>query len=127
MTGPSMKSIKGPGEPPREDLERGRVAFNSGDYFRAHEYWEEAWRDLANPERAIVQGLIQIAAGCHHLTNNRPAPAARLLAKGLSKLGGDAPAPLNRFRLRALAADAAHTLATLTSGETRADSTHLKL
>jgi hypothetical protein len=57
-------------------LEQGRVAFNRGEYFEAHELWEDAWRELAGAERIFVQGLIQIAAGLHHLQQRRPLPAA---------------------------------------------------
>jgi predicted metal-dependent hydrolase len=40
-------------------LEPGRVAFNRGEYFEAHELWEEAWQVLDGVERILVQGLIQ--------------------------------------------------------------------
>jgi predicted metal-dependent hydrolase len=70
-----------------EQLEPGRAAFNRGEYFLAHELWEEVWRDVDDAERRLcVQGLIQIAAGLHHLQQHRPAPAAGLLRKGLEKL-----------------------------------------
>jgi uncharacterized protein len=71
-------------------LEAGRAAFNRGEFFEAHERWEDVWRLLAGPERTFVQGLIQIAAGLHHLQGGRLAPAARLLRKGLAKLSGPA-------------------------------------
>ena len=52
-------------------LEQGRVAFNHGQFFEAHELWEDAWRTLAGSERLATQGLIQIAAGLLHLQNGR--------------------------------------------------------
>ncbi|HET6281717.1 MAG TPA: DUF309 domain-containing protein [Polyangia bacterium] len=67
-------------------LEQGRVAFNRGQFFEAHELWEDAWRTLAGGERLAVQGLIQIAAGLLHLQNGRRRPASGLLAKGIEKL-----------------------------------------
>jgi uncharacterized protein len=70
----------------RSRLVQGRAAFNRGEYFQAHEHWEEAWRELDGVERTVVQGLIQIAAGLHHLQQQRPRPAAELLRKGLAKL-----------------------------------------
>ena len=70
-----------------EQLEPGRAAFNRGEYFLAHELWEEVWRQLADADRRLhVQGLIQIAAGLHHLQQHRAGPAASLLRKGLEKL-----------------------------------------
>jgi predicted metal-dependent hydrolase len=70
-----------------EQLEQGRAAFNCGEYFLAHELWEEVWREVGDAdERIYVQGLIQIAAGVHHLQKHRTAPAVGLLRKGLEKL-----------------------------------------
>jgi hypothetical protein len=77
-----------------EQLEPGRAAFNRGEYFLAHELWEEVWRQVADADRRLyVQGLIQIAAGLHHLQQRRAEPAARLLRKGLEKLSR----PLERW------------------------------
>lgn len=73
-------------ETARNRLAEGRAAFNRGEYFQAHELWEEAWRELDGVERTVVQGLIQIAAGLHHLQQRRPQPAAELLRKGQAKL-----------------------------------------
>lgn len=70
----------------RNRLAQGRAAFNRGEYFQAHELWEEAWRELDGVQRTVVQGLIQIAAGLHHLQQQRPRPAAELLRKGQTKL-----------------------------------------
>ena len=67
-------------------LEPGRAAFNRGAFFEAHELWEDVWRDLAGDQRNLVQGLIQIAAGLHHLQHGRQRPAARVLARAVQKL-----------------------------------------
>ena len=86
--------MPGPSIPPALDtrLAPGRAAFNRGDFFAAHELWEDVWRTLAGDERALAQGLIQIAAGLHHLQRGRPRPAARLLTRGASKLSRGARA-----------------------------------
>ena len=39
-------------------LEPGRVAFNRGEYFEAHELWEDVWRVTTGAERVWIQGLI---------------------------------------------------------------------
>jgi hypothetical protein len=73
-------------------MEEGRAAFNRGEFFLAHELWEELWLDLREPRdrspalRLRVQGLIQIAAGLHHLQGSRRRPATTLLCRGLAKL-----------------------------------------
>ena len=93
-----------------ECFERGRAAFNRGEYFQAHELWEEVWRDLAGVERILMQGLIQIAAGLHHLREHRPRPAAGLLRKGLDKVSRGTFAPPVDLRVGALARDVARLL-----------------
>jgi predicted metal-dependent hydrolase len=102
-------------ESDRLRLERGRAAFNRGQYFQAHEIWEDAWRELDGLERILVQGLIQIAAGLHHLQQDRPRPAAGLLRKGLDKVSqGTFAAPVD-LQVGALAQDVARLLAELSA------------
>jgi predicted metal-dependent hydrolase len=96
----------------RERLASGRAAFNRGEFFEAHEHWEEAWHTLAGPARVRVQGLIQIAAGLHHVRHGRPRPGARLLEKGLEKLSR-AALPLADLPVDSLARDIARFLAEL--------------
>jgi len=111
-----------------DQLEQGRAAFNRGEYFRAHELWEEVWLQMEGPERIFAQGLIQIAAGLHHLQEHRPRPAAGLLRKGLEKLLRGAPGPLVHLRVEALVHDLAQMLAEVESpGATVPDPTTLKL
>jgi len=68
-------------------LARGRALFNAGRFWEAHEAWEEAWRVEQGPIRLLLHGLIQVAAGCHHVAvTNRAAGAVKLLGSGLQKL-----------------------------------------
>jgi len=100
-------------------LAPGRAAFNRGEFFAAHELWEEVWRGLAGDERVLAQGLIQIAAGLHHLQRGRPRPAARLLARGASKLSHAAATTLP---IRALRRDVTSLLTALdTPGDSAPD------
>jgi predicted metal-dependent hydrolase len=99
------------------NIEAGRTAFNRGAYFEAHERWEDAWRALAGAERLFVQGLIQLAAGLHHLQQRRPAPAAELLRKGLEKIQRGVPAPLAHLQVTALAPAAQRLLVQLAAAE----------
>jgi predicted metal-dependent hydrolase len=97
----------------REPFQQGRAAFNRGEFFAAHELWEESWRQLEGTERALVQGLIQIAAGLHHLQQGRRRPAGSLLAKGLQKLSRGVPAALADQSLAPFAGQVARLLAEL--------------
>jgi predicted metal-dependent hydrolase len=70
-----------------ERLARGRDLFNAGDYFEAHEAWEDAWREETGTVRRTLHGLIQVAAGLHKATRqNQPKGCVHLLGAGLEKL-----------------------------------------
>ena len=47
---------------------RAVAHFNRGDYFEAHEDWEEIWHEARGEDREFVQGLIQVATALHHMT-----------------------------------------------------------
>jgi predicted metal-dependent hydrolase len=67
---------------------RGAELFDRGEFFEAHEAWEERWKVATNAtERTFLQGLIQVAAAFHKLVMMKSEDAAaRILAKGLAKL-----------------------------------------
>jgi predicted metal-dependent hydrolase len=98
-----------------EWIRQGQIAFNRGEFFVAHERWEEVWQELKGTERLAVQGLIQIAAALHHLKEGRGEPAARLLEKGVMKLSPDELTTdlLAGLRVTALIRDVARLLADL--------------
>jgi len=67
-------------------FQQGLEAFNSAQFFEAHEHWEEVWLETPVPDKAFLQGLIQVAAAFHHYTRENRRGAQRLLAAGLAKL-----------------------------------------
>jgi uncharacterized protein YchJ len=77
----------------RMALVAGARRFDRGEFFDAHEAWEEQWRVEKDPAmRVFLQGLIQVAAGFHKLVvMASPESAARLFERGLEKLD-EAPA-----------------------------------
>jgi predicted metal-dependent hydrolase len=56
----------------------GIVLFNRGDYFEAHEVWEDLWMDQSQPEKRFYQGLIQAAVGLCHFCNGNVRGAIKL-------------------------------------------------
>ncbi len=58
----------------------GIVLFNRGDFFEAHEVWEDLWQDSARPEKRFYQGLIQAAVALCHYANGNLRGAAKLYA-----------------------------------------------
>jgi len=64
----------------------GLIAFNADNSFEAHEHREDLWSLHQLPDRDFVQGLIQLAVGCFHLTNDNLNGARGLFAMCLPKL-----------------------------------------
>jgi uncharacterized protein len=67
-------------------FERGIAHFNAGEFFKAHELWEELWLRAPLQEKPFLQGIIQIAAAFHHLQRGNERGAKSLLAAGLAKV-----------------------------------------
>ena len=66
---------------------QGMAAYARGDAFDAHEAWEPAWMgtdDVA--ERALIQGLIKLAAADVHGWRGNPRGVARNLTGALDRL-----------------------------------------
>jgi predicted metal-dependent hydrolase len=75
-------------------LETGILLFNSGQFYQAHEVWEDLWRETTGPLKTCYQGLIQAAVGMYHLTNLNETGAASQLHKAIRNLeAGAAAAP----------------------------------
>lgn len=72
-------------------VEEGVRCFNEGQFFAAHEVWEEVWTPARGPERLFLQALIHVAVGFHHAQRRNPEGARRQLRKGLKKLAGYLP------------------------------------
>jgi predicted metal-dependent hydrolase len=56
----------------------GIVQFNRGDWFEAHEAWEDLWHESGPPQRRFYQGLIQAAVGLCHFHNGNLRGAVKL-------------------------------------------------
>ena len=111
-----------------DGLEAGRAAFNRGEYFLAHELWERVWHDSSEADSIHVQGLIQIAAGLHHLQKHRTRPATGLLRKGLEKLSRAPPNPPAHLHVDLLVGHVARLLVELETPETAvADFSYVRL
>jgi uncharacterized protein len=66
--------------------EEGLEAFNSHQFFEAHELWEDLWRETPQPDKRYLQGLIQVAAAFHHYSRANLRGTRKLLHEGLLKL-----------------------------------------
>lgn len=50
-----------------EEFQRGVQLFNSGEFWLAHEAWENVWKAHDEDERLFFQGIIQLAAAYHQI------------------------------------------------------------
>ena len=69
----------------KEIFLKGIEHFNSREFFEAHEVWEDVWFPDVGESRRFYQGLIQIAAGYHHVQNANKKGALSLLQAGIEK------------------------------------------
>ena len=59
--------------------------YKSGDYFEAHESWEDLWSDFYLEDRKFIQGLIQLSVSFVHLERENMNGAKSLLNKSIEK------------------------------------------
>lgn len=88
----------------------GFAHFAAGEFYEAHEAWEDLWLRNRSEARDFFQGLIQVAAAFHHLDKGRHVGLVRLLAAGADRLR-PYPSPYLGLDVAALvaAADRART------------------
>lgn len=73
----------------------GIEQLHRGEYFAAHETWEEIWRSTTPEPRTLFQGLIQVAAALHQFRDlHRQTGPRRTLSKARRNLQPYAPAAL---------------------------------
>jgi uncharacterized protein len=110
-----------------ERLQRGADEFNAGDFFTAHETWEELWDETVGPQKLLLQGLVQIAAGYAKVETGVRRGAIKLLTRGIELLrqsGGSAGA----WEVEAFIAGVAADLERLrTTNDAALDIDHLRV
>lgn len=86
--------------------------FNSGAWYEAHDAFEELWHEQVNPERRLLQGIIQIAVAHVHLERGNARGATILLGEGIGRLKASLPTALglDLTHLHALASARLHVL-----------------
>jgi len=68
-------------------MEAGLAAYERGEFFDAHELLEPAWMGTPDlPERALLQGLIKVAAAYVHGVRGNPKGIVRNLTGARSLL-----------------------------------------
>jgi predicted metal-dependent hydrolase len=67
------------------ELAAGLACYRNEEFFEAHEHWEDVWRQLADPEKNFLQGLIQVTVAMHHFRNANIVGAEALLERALRR------------------------------------------
>ncbi len=68
------------------DISDGIKLFNNGDYFEAHDFFEDIWVQVHDESRLFYQGLIQVAVGCYHLVCGNYKGSFNQFSKATEKL-----------------------------------------
>jgi len=71
----------------KEELfKKGLDSFKEHQFYDAHEHWEDLWSDYRLADAKFIQGLIQLAVGYFHISNDNKNGAQGLLNKCVPKL-----------------------------------------
>ncbi len=65
---------------------QGIEQFNQRDFYACHDTLEAIWIEAAESDKRFYQGILQVAVGCYHLTNNNWRGAVILLGEGVRRL-----------------------------------------
>ena len=80
-------------------FEIGMKLFNSCQWYKSHDVFEEIWHETGGPERQLLQGILQVAVAQVHLENRN--------SNGATILYGEALGRLKKFQLANLGLDIA--------------------
>ena len=78
-------------------FEIGMKLFNSCQWYKSHDVFEEIWHETGGSERQLLQGILQVAVAQVHLENSN--------INGATILYGEALGRLRRFQLTNLGLD----------------------
>ena len=90
--------------------------FNSGAWYEAHDAFEELWHEQMDPERKLLQAIVQIAVAHVHLERGNTRGCTILLGEGLGRLKPSLPVALG-LDLTALQSVVSDRLSALQSGQ----------
>ncbi len=67
-------------------FEIGMKLFNSCQWYKSHDVFEEIWHETGGPERQLLQGILQVAVAQVHLENKNFNGATILYGEALGRL-----------------------------------------
>lgn len=72
----------------RRLFHEGMELFNDGQWFEAHEVWEDIWHMAGGPRKRFYQGLIQCAVTLEHVRRGNPRGVRTVWTSARSKFAG---------------------------------------
>ena len=67
-------------------FEIGMKLFNSCQWYKSHDVFEDIWHETGGPERQLIQGILQVAVAQVHLENSNLNGATILYGEALGRL-----------------------------------------
>ena len=90
-------------------FQKGLALYREGQYWHAHEAWEDLWRTSPDPERTFLKALIQIAAAMIHIEKGHWRGVRELLERVTQYLA-QVPDPMAGLDVRTLRRQVQRTL-----------------
>ena len=64
----------------------GIQSFNSGNFYEAHDLFEDLWHECDEQKRRWIHGIVQISVAMHHHSTGNLNGSLLLLAEGISRM-----------------------------------------
>jgi predicted metal-dependent hydrolase len=68
------------------EFEQGIAEFNQQQFYACHDTLEAIWVDAPETDKRFYQGILQVAVGCYHLSNDNLRGAIILLGEAVRRL-----------------------------------------
>ncbi|MGF1493024.1 MAG: DUF309 domain-containing protein [Microcoleaceae cyanobacterium] len=65
---------------------QGVEQFNQGEYYACHDTLEALWMEAMEPEKRFYQGILQVAVGLYHLSNENWRGTVTSIGEGVRRL-----------------------------------------
>ncbi len=65
---------------------QGVEQFNQHEFYACHDTLEALWMESMEPDKRFYQGVLQIAVGLYHLSNQNWRGSAMLMGEGIGRL-----------------------------------------
>ncbi len=74
-----------------DQLQQGVQQFQQSEFYACHDTLEALWIEAQEPDKTFLQGILQVAVGCYHLTQQNWRGAVILLGEGIRRLSDYQP------------------------------------